>query len=195
VKWLDVSKAGDKKVNSGKAICMNTAVSEIDMVAQWKKTGLNDIWDIPGAKKNPIAATYGLSLYSAYFPVTEGQPYKITFNYLGKDGGGKVWCRGYGVIKERRRRLYENVVKCYSDKPTEWITISKVFKPRLAKPSKKRKITEMRVMLYAFWPASEYWFDNIKIESVTHEEYDAVIAEEKAALERHRQRGLKKKEN
>ena len=69
VQWTNAPDAAH-----GKAIRMDTRVSEQAMQAQWVRTGLTNLWNIPKPEKNPIAETYGLSLYSDPIPVKPGQP-------------------------------------------------------------------------------------------------------------------------
>jgi hypothetical protein len=115
----------------GRAICMDTRFSEQAMQAQWTKTGLTNIWNIPKPGKNAVAETYGLSLYSAAMPVKPGQAYRITF------------------------------VDCHA-KDDGWTTQSQIFHPTKFRPD----VTEIKVMLFAYYPAGVYWFDNIHLEPV-----------------------------
>ncbi len=145
----------------GKAIRMDTRVTEKAMQEQWRKTGLTNDWNIPKPENNPIADTYGLSLYSAPMPVKPGQAYRITFDFKGPSGGAKVWVRGYGIFQGEKRRRWETYVTCNS-KGEGWTTLSQVLHPTKMRPD----VTEMRVMLFAFHPAGVYWFDNLHIESL-----------------------------
>jgi hypothetical protein len=155
VQWTQAPDAAH-----GRAIRMDTRLSEQAMQAQWIKTGLTNIWNIPKPEKNAIAETYGLSLYSAPMPVTPGQAYRITFDFKGR-GGAKVWVRGYGVFAGERRRRWETYIDC-KGKGDGWTTQSQIFHP-----TKFRKdVTEMKVMLFAYYPAGVYWFDNVRIEPV-----------------------------
>lgn len=150
----------------GKAIRLDTSISEKAMVEQWKKTGLNKTWDVPNATSGRISDTYGLSYYSDPFPVTTGQAYRVSFDFQGRSEGAKVWVRGYGEFKGEKRRRYEKVVTCRTDQ-AGWTHFSAVLNPTLNRP----EVTEMKVMLYAFYPPGIYWFDNVRIEAVTPEEY------------------------
>jgi hypothetical protein len=156
VQWVAAADAAH-----GKAIRMDTRVSEKAMQAQWIKTGLTNLWNIPKPENNPIAETYGLSLYSDPMAVKAGQAYRITFDYMGPDGGAKVWVRGWGMFQGERRRRWEATVTCHG-RDGVWTTCSQVFHPTRARP----EVTEMRVMLFAFYPAGIYWFDNVRIEPV-----------------------------
>ena len=156
VQWTNAPDAAH-----GKAIRMDTRVSEQAMQAQWVKTGLTNLWNIPKPEKNPIAETYGLSLYSDPMPVKPGQAYRITFDYKGPDGGAKVWVRGWGLFQGSMQRRWETTVTCHC-KGGAWTTISQVFHPTQARP----EVSEIKVMLFAYYPAGVYWFDNIRIEPV-----------------------------
>jgi hypothetical protein len=145
----------------GKAIRIDTTVSETAMQAQWVRTGLTNIWNIPKPSNGAIAETYGLSLYSDPIPVTPGQAYRITFDFKGADGGAKVWVRGWGMFQGEKRRRWETYVACHS-RGGEWTTCTQVFHPTKFRPD----VTEMKVMLFAFYPAGVYWFDNVRIEPV-----------------------------
>ena len=156
VQWTN-SVPGD---GHGKAIRMDTRVTEQQMVAQWKKIGLTQ-WDIPKPADNAIAATYGLSYYSETIPVRSGQVYRVTFDFKGPSGGAKVWVRGYGMLQGEMRRRYETIVNCRVSSG-EWTAFSQEFHPTKFRP----EVTEMKVMLYAYWPPGVYWFDNVRIEPV-----------------------------
>lgn len=156
VQWIKAPDAGH-----GKAIRMDTRISEQAMQAQWVKTGLTNLWNIPKPEKNAIAETYGLSLYSDPIPVKQGQAYRVTFDYLGPDGGAKVWVRGWGMFQGEKRRRWETTVPCHC-KDGAWTPCAQVFHPTRARP----EVTEMKVMLFAFYPAGVSWFDNVRIEPV-----------------------------
>jgi hypothetical protein len=161
VQWADT---GDK--DRGKAIRMDTRVSEKAMAAQWRSKGITE-WNIPKPAGNAIAATYGLSLYSETMPVTSGRAYRVSFDFKG-GGGGKVWVRAYGEIRGKKRRRYEALANC-SGTGGKWKRFSHVFHPTRVRP----RVTEMKVMLYAFWPPGVYWFDNVLIEPVSNTQYEA----------------------
>ena len=156
----------------GKAIRMNTQISEIRMNEQWTKLGLTNTWFVPKAAATAIAETYGLSFYSAAIPVKTGQAYRVSFDYKGAPGGGKVWVRCFGPQAGESRRLYEKIVFC-EKKGADWVHYQEVFFPTKFRPA----MTEMRVMLYAYYPAGIYWFANIEIQPLSIAEYDRVKAE------------------
>lgn len=161
IQWTAAPASADG-TDRGKAIRMDTRVSERDMEASWRTAGL-DQWHIPNAAPDPIAATYGLSLYSTPVPATTNHGYRVAFDVLAPGGGGaKVWVRGYAPTADGTlRRCYETVVHC-RPKPGEWCREERVFTPAKSRAD----IRELRVMLYAYWPAGVYWFDNVRLEPV-----------------------------
>jgi hypothetical protein len=161
VDGLGVQWTASPRPGHGKAIRMDTRISEQAMQAQWVKTGLTNLWNIPKPEKNAIAETYGLSLYSDPIPVQSGQAYRITFDYQGPDNGAKVWVRGWGLFQGEKRRRWETAIPCPC-KDGAWTTVSQVFHPTRARP----EVTEMRVMLFAYYPPGVSWFDNIRIEPI-----------------------------
>lgn len=168
VRWIAKPGFADK---SDKAICMDTRVTETKMIEQWKKLGMDE-WLFDDAVNDPIARTYGLSFYSVKIPVEKGQAYRLTFDFKGNVGGigqSKVWVRGYAQLRGRERRIWETIANPYpvNGKHQQWRRVSQVFYPtKLAK-----KVIEMKVMLYGCYPPGLFWFDNIKIEKISQEEY------------------------
>ena len=143
----------------GNVIQMDTRISEKAMVEQWKKVGITQ-WDIPKPANNAVADTYGLSFYSAPIPVEAGRSYEISFDFKGPSGGAKAWVRGYGALDGEKRKIYETIVNCRTDDATKWKSFKQEFSPTKRRPA----VTEMRVMLYAYYPPGVYLFDNVKIQ-------------------------------
>lgn len=160
VQWIE-----DK--GHGKVICMDTSVTEKALEAQREKNGITD-WRNPKPSNSPVAAFYGLSFYSIAFPIKPGQAYRVSFDFKASKptGGGKLWVRGYGEFKGKLRRRYETYIPCRT-KNTEWMHISQCFHPT----AHTKGVTEMKVMLFSYWPPAKYYFDNITIIPVTEEEY------------------------
>ena len=146
----------------GRAIWMDTRISEADLVRRWRETGLTNLWDIPRPARNPVAETYGLSYYSEPFPVVSGQVYRVRCDIHGK-GGVKVWVRGYGHYRGRWTRRYEALLNARG-RADGWTANALEFDPTRRRP----EVTEMRVMLFAYYPPGRYGFDNVVIEPVPH---------------------------
>ena len=164
VKWL-CCVGDDSRPKHDMIIALDTRVSEKQMVDRWKQQKIKE-WNIPNPSNNPIAASYGLSYYSAPIPVKKGQAYRVWFDYQGQSQGGKLWIRGYGVLAGKKRRLYETIVYCRA-KSTDWQEFAQVFHPTRYRD----QVTEIRVMLYAYWPPAVYHFDNVRIVPISAEAY------------------------
>lgn len=155
----------------GKALRFDTAVSEQAMVARWKEQGIAE-WDVPDPGAGPIGATYGLSLYGEAIPIAAGQAYAIEVDHRGP-GGGKIWVRGYARRGEAMKRVYEAQTELSAD--PAWKRAVYAFHPTRRTP----QVTEVRVMLYAYWPAAESWFDDVVLRHATVEELAAEDARRK----------------
>nr|MBA3710246.1 hypothetical protein [Planctomycetota bacterium] len=105
--------------------------------------------------------TYGLSLYSEAFPIEPKRAYRLRYDFMGPASGVKVWVRGYGEMRGTKRRLYEAVANGVGD-GDGWHTVTHDFHPTEHTPL----VTEMKVMLYAYWPAQAYWIRRIRIETL-----------------------------
>ena len=89
VQWTDAPAAADGTTH-GKAVRMDTSVSEIAMVQSYAKAGLTQ-WVFPHPQGNAIAETYGLSLYSEAAPLIPGKMYRGYVRLHGGEGhGGKT---------------------------------------------------------------------------------------------------------
>ena len=159
VRWADASATIGGAAH-GKAIRIDTAVSEQAMVASWTKAGITQ-WAIPHAAGNAIAETYGLSLYSDETPLEAGKAYEVSFDYYSEKGtAGKVWFRGYGDLKGKRKRLYEGIVDCGGK--GQWRHFTGVFHPTKHTPN----VTGFKIMLFAYYPPGVCWFDNVTVRAV-----------------------------
>jgi len=164
VSWRDAP-------GGGKAIRMDTSISERDMVARWKSIGSTE-WDIPDASAGPVGATYGLSLYSDAIAIAKEQAYAIEVKHRGP-GGGKIWVRGYAKKGEAMKRVYEAQTEVGTS--AEWTKVVYAFHPTRHTPT----VSEVKVMLYAYWPAGESWFDDVVLRPASAEELAAEDARRK----------------
>lgn len=188
VAWLEAPLAGGAP--RGHALRLDTRVPERDLVASWRRAGITG-WDIPQAAANPVAETYGLSVYGDPIPVRRGQAYRLSWWWLGPPSGIKVWVRGYARVAEdvlavtatatgaagrppvgttRRRRLYEAVAggdAYVTGDDGVWHHARHVFNPTRNTPA----VSEMRIMLYAFYPPRAYWFDDLCLEPIDEDAY------------------------
>ncbi len=159
VRWTDAPALPGVPPH-GKAIRMDTSVSEIDMVASYQRAGLTQ-WVFPKPAGNAIAETYGLSLYSDAVPMVAGKNYRITFDYMSEKGtSGFILMRGYANVNGQKKRVYEKKIECGGQ--GTWKTFTDVAHPgRSPVP-----VEEFKVMLFAYYPAGVAWWDNVKVEPV-----------------------------
>ncbi len=155
VSWRDAP-------GGGKAIRMDTSVTEQAMVARWKAMGSTE-WGIPDASAGPVGATYGLSLYSDAIAIAKDQAYAIELRHRGP-GGGKIWVRGYARKGDALKRVYEAQAEVGTS--ADWTKVVYAFHPTRHTPA----VTEVKVMLYAYWPAAESWFDDVVLRPASAEE-------------------------
>jgi hypothetical protein len=144
----------------GKAIRMDTAVSETALVASYQKAGLTQ-WVFPHPQGNAIGETYGLSLYSETVPVVPGKVYRITFDFMSEKGtAGFVLVRAYHDDNGEKKRVYEKKIECSSQ--GAWKTFTGIAHvSRSPQP-----VTEFKIMLFAYYPDGVAWYDNVKVEAI-----------------------------
>jgi len=144
----------------GKAIRMDTSVSEKAMVESYRKAGLAQ-WIFPHPADSAIAETYGLSLYSEAVPVVPGKTYRVTFDYFSEKGtAGKLWFRAYADVNGEKKRVYEGTVDCGGT--GSWRQFTGLFHPTRYRPN----VAEFKIMLFAYYPPGVAWFDNVKVETI-----------------------------
>ena len=159
VQWADAPNVPGSPPH-GKAIRMNTALTEVQMDASYTKAGLKQ-WIVPHPAGSTIAESYGLSLYSDAVPIVPGKTYRVSFDYMSeKRTAGKLWFRAYADVNGQKKRAYEGTVDC--DSKGAWKTFTGVFHPT----KYRSNVTEFKIMLFAYYPAGVAWFDNIKLEAI-----------------------------
>jgi len=144
----------------GKAIRMDTAVSEINMVASYQRAGLTQ-WVFPKPAAGAIAESYGLSLYSDAVPAIPGKNYRISFDFMSEKGtAGFILMRAYANVNGQKKRVYEKKIECSSQ--GAWKTFTDVAHPAHSPVP----IDEFKIMLFAYYPAGVAWYDNVKVEPI-----------------------------
>ena len=120
----------------------------------------------PGASSTGISTVSSLTLCGAdsvtlpFRPCVSGATYRVACDTRGP-GPVKVWVRGYGPFRGRRVRRYEAVMNC-APGAGAWRTTTMEFNPTARRP----EVDELRVMLYAWYPAGVYWFDRVRVERI-----------------------------
>jgi len=120
----------------------------------WRKTPTS------GKKYDTIAGNNGVSLYSDPITIKKGESYTISVDVKSTQPHAtpKVFVKGYTLHKGKMRVIYKTYLNCRL-KGCGWQHFSQEFHPTIRTP----KVTQVRVMLFAYWPPGEYYFDNVKI--------------------------------
>jgi len=158
VQWTDAPAVPGASPH-GKAIRMDTSLSEQVVVASDAKAGLTQ-WVFPKPASNPIATTYGLSLYSEAMPVITGKTYRVTFDYMAEKGtAGKLFFRAYADVDGQKKRVYEGTIDCSGS--GTWRQFTGLFHPT----KYRSNVAEFKIMLFAYHPPGVAWFDNVRVEA------------------------------
>ncbi|NQT85547.1 hypothetical protein HQ560_02210, partial [bacterium] len=166
--WID---RGDGK---GKCIKCDTNVLESQAVPWMQKvrSGKAKAKDAPKpipVKPSQIYATIGgltgVQVYSHYIPVKTNMRYRLSVDIKAKWGGiffPKAFVKGYGdntdEFTTQKREFYRAYLALRTKtQGKEWETFTRTFNPSL----RNAEVKYMRVMLYAYWPLGDYYWDNI----------------------------------
>ncbi len=133
--------------------------------------------------------------WSDFIPVKQGGAYKVLIDAKGP-GGAQVFIRGYEkqvplsfgdespAVQELFRAPRGEPTHDANGRPiryrlrytyTTWFALGggtewKTYTHRKPRHPNSREITEnvrfIRIMIYPFWPAGEYWFDNVRVVEV-----------------------------
>ncbi len=98
-------------------------------------------------------------------------------------GSPKVWVKLYGPARGKdltRVRVLWDKALVMEGAGKEWKTFRMVFPLDTKIPA---AVNAACIYLYPYWPATTYWFDDVRLVEITREEADA-FAEEKGLLRR-----------
>lgn len=121
-----------------------------------------------------LMADYGVDLLSPAMPVRPNTRYRVT-GLTRSDGPHiKVFVKGYATVTRRvdgeQRTFTDQVYQMRKDiKPSEdWqpFTLDFEIRPTIEFSDHQHTITEIRILLWAFWPAGACAFDDIRFEEV-----------------------------
>jgi hypothetical protein len=124
---------------------------------------------ITGAGYETVGGIDGVHYCSDYIPVKPGLRYTLSVDVRSEGGTPKVFIPGYteqaveldehgiSVTEMLRRRTYKGDVDCKGGK--DWTTTTFTFCPT----GQRDDVKWVRIMLYAYWPLGNYWFDNVKL--------------------------------
>jgi hypothetical protein len=119
-----------------------------------------------------VGGNDGVPYWSDFIEVKPGVRYRLSVDCRSQGGKPKVFLKGYAEIpaeieedgKAKKTLLRRMVSKISLDAEggLEWKRTSVEFCP-----SRERKdVRWVRIMLYAYWPAQTYWFDEVSLVEV-----------------------------
>lgn len=130
-------------------------------------------------KYDTAAGLEGVMFYSDPIPVEKGKFYRMLVDAMARTKGvPMMFVRGYGMAKtakgkQVKKKLYDTYVSCRFTTQGRWQHFEQNFCPTDRTPA----VTEIRVMLYAYWPPGLYYWDNVAIAEVPESEAAALRAE------------------
>jgi hypothetical protein len=138
--------------------------------------------DAPSWEKTPTrppkydtaAGLEGVSLWTEPIPAERGRIYRMSVSIKGRMDGmffPKMFVRGYGMAPNAKgekvqRKLYDTYLACRVGKTGKWHRFTQTFAPTDRTP----RVTEIRVMLYAYWPPGDYYWDDVEIVELSEAE-------------------------
>ena len=174
---------------SGKCIRMDSDVNQKEVHKRMFELIANP--DAPPWPKTPTrppkydtaAGLEGVSFWSEPIPVEKGKLYRMAVDVMGNMEGiffPRMFVRGFGMAKDAtgqtvNRKLYDTYVSCRVSGQGRWSHFTQTFDPTSQTPA----VTEVRIMLFGYWPPGEFYWDNVAIAEVPEAEA-AVIRAAKA---------------
>jgi len=173
---------------SGKCIRMDTDVNQKEVHKRMFELIANP--DAPHWPKTPTrppkydtaAGLEGVSFWSEPIPVEKGRIYRMSVDAMGTMSGiffPKMFVRGFGMAKDAKgqvvpRKIYDTYLACRVPGEGRWAHFTQTLSPTDRTPD----VTEIRVMLFAYWPPGEFFWDNVEIAEVPEAEAAAIRAEQ-----------------
>ncbi len=164
--WID-----DPLGERGKVIKMDTRVSQEQASAWWQRIhdGADPADAPPPRFTNPphysaVAGLHGVHFFSRYYKIKPKMRYRILADYRSTKArcNLKVFVKGYAEFKQpqypdktQRREVWRTYLACRGE-PGRWHHNSEVFEP-------SPRARWIRVIPYAYWPADEYYWDNVRV--------------------------------
>jgi len=135
--------------------------------------------DFPSNKYATVGGIHGTVYLSEPIKLKPGGIYRITFdikNDTGK-GGMIIFVKGYFFYKQHGRyRNCGRLQKKLVDATNEWRRVSIIFHPSTWTSvfgQEKVRAEHMKIQLYSYWPPGNYYWDNVKLDIIGFEPYEA----------------------
>jgi len=123
-----------------------------------------------GPKYNTVGGNYGVHNYSDPIPVTPGKTYRLEVDYRCRSGDfffPKLFFRGWADVAGDDRIVYDGYLSLRSMERTgQWKHNCRLFTVPRPEEIGGRRIKHVRLMIYAYWPPGDYYFDNVALYEV-----------------------------
>jgi len=129
--------------------------------------------DPPRVVKGPgydtVGGLDGVTIWSDYIDCKPGMRYTLNADVRSEGGKPKIFVKGYSELPTEiddngkaktvliRRVTFKTYIDCDGGK--DWKTSTITFCPT----HERSDVKWMRIMIFAYWPPQNYWFDNIKL--------------------------------
>jgi hypothetical protein len=123
-----------------------------------------------GLKYDTVGGNYGVHFYSDPIPVTPGRTYRVEIDYRSATGDfffPKLFIRGWADVEGQDRIVYDGYLALRSlEKTGDWKHNQRLVTVPLPEALGGRKIKYLKLMIYAYWPPGDYYFDNVALYEV-----------------------------
>jgi len=123
-----------------------------------------------GPKYDTVAGNYGVHLYSDPIAVEPGKSYRLQIDYRCKTGDfffPKLFFRGWADVEGQDRVVHDGYLALRSLEQTgQWKRNQRLFTVPRPEELAGRRIKYVKLMIYAYWPPGDYYFDNVGLYEV-----------------------------
>jgi len=134
-----------------------------------------------GPKYDTVGGNYGVHNYCDPIPVTPGKTYRLQIDYRCKTGDlffPKLFFRGWADVAGDDRIVTDGYLSLRSmEKTGEWKHNCRLFTVPRPEEIGGRRVKYVRLMIYAYWPPGDYYFDNVGFFEVVSDAGGAPVLE------------------
>ena len=111
-----------------------------------------------------------MHVYSDPIPVVPGKTYRVEIDYRCKSTDlffPKLFFRGWADVEGDSRIVYDGYLSLRSLKNTgQWKRSARLLTVPKPEEIHGRKIEYLKLMIFAYWPPGDYYFDNVGLYEV-----------------------------
>ena len=123
-----------------------------------------------GPKYNTVGGNYGVHNTCEPIPVVPGKTYRVEIDYRCASGDfffPKLFFRGWADVEGNDRIVYDGYLSLRSMEETgRWKHNCRLLTVPRPEEIGGRRVKYLRLMIYAYWPAGDYYFDNVGLYEV-----------------------------